>query len=122
MTQFYSKKKIKLQNQEEYSDDIVYDTIDILEELKNFVSHAYDLEGMLKVSMIQGELSCYLKFYKDAIIYLKKARDVATELDDNQSKMKAYNLMAFTYKKFKQYDNAIKCYKKLMQYAYLTND
>jgi tetratricopeptide (TPR) repeat protein len=49
---------------------------------------------------------------------LKAVRDFASELSDITMKMKAYEYLGESYMESKDYSNAIKSYKKLMQLSW----
>ena len=57
-----------------------------------------------------------------SIKVFKKARDISSELRDLDAKMEAYKELGNAYSIDRNYENSIKCYKKLMIYAWKAKD
>jgi tetratricopeptide (TPR) repeat protein len=60
--------------------------------------------------------------YTDAVKSFYLARDVALMEKDTNKALEAYIALANVYKEMKEYENALKCYKICLVYAWLLND
>ena len=72
--------------------------------------------------MILGTIYIYIDQPLPSIKAFKNARDISSELYDLNAKMEAYRELGNSYSLGKKYENAIKCYKKLMIYSWKMKD
>ena len=97
-------------------------TVERLEKLEEMSMHAYDVEVLKEVSFSLGLVHTFFGNHQNALRCLRQARNLADEVGAVDDKKYAYRLMAKSYQRLKQYGNAVKCYKKLMESAWDTGD
>ena len=81
-----------------------------------------DLEVLFKVhkvlSLIWRELNNYEKERMNLILM----KDIAGMMKNKQRKNEAYELLGICYMEMKEYEKALKCFKKQLEYAWSNND
>jgi tetratricopeptide (TPR) repeat protein len=97
-------------------------TIEPLSKILKIGFHAYDLDTVLLVLHLRSLVYVYFDSYKCAINDLKTLRRAADELQDYQTKMIAYELMGKCFIDIKEYNYALKCFKKELEISWISND
>lgn len=83
-----------------------------LSEIIKVGFHAYDLDTVLLALHLRALVSVYFDHYQFAIGDLKMLRRVSDELEDENMKMVAYDVMGQCFMKIREYTMSLKCHKK----------
>jgi tetratricopeptide (TPR) repeat protein len=75
-----------------------------------------------EVILLQGLVACYFNSWLKGINFYKRAADLAMEISNQEMKKVAYTGLAKCYQECKNYKVAVRCYKKLLQAAWDTED
>eukprot|EP00347_Sterkiella_histriomuscorum_P022582 403337936 len=97
-------------------------TMESLEKLQELAAYAYDLEILKETNLVQAMVCVYFGQWTQAIKYFKNCRDLADELNSVEDKKVAYKHMGKCYQELKNSKCAIRCFKKLLENAWDTND
>ncbi len=73
---------------------------------------ANDFQLLMKIYNLIGVLLLNNRKFVKAIKYFKTLRDIAEEIEQDKIKLQAYSLLGSCYQFMKEYENAIKCFKK----------
>ena len=100
-------------------------------KLFDTIQHAYELSAVAKTFIhtnaafyslkFLATLLMHLEFTKDAINIFTTLRDLGYELLNWSYVIQAFELLARTFQKSQQYEEAVIAYKKILQLAWVTN-
>eukprot|EP00347_Sterkiella_histriomuscorum_P001099 403373330 len=93
-----------------------------IDEMLSMASHAYDLETLRTTFHLKAVVSIFFDDYQSALVAFRCLRNVAADEENDYSKMLAYENMGKCYNALKNYENAIKCFKKQLELAWRHND
>lgn len=86
--------------------------IDTLKIVTRLGQLANDFNLLMKLHNLVGVLLLNKRDFLGAIHEFKTLRDMAEEIEQDKVRMNAYQLLGSCYQFMKEYENAIKCFKK----------
>eukprot|EP00347_Sterkiella_histriomuscorum_P024572 403330650 len=92
--------------------------INSLEEIIQMSKYAYDIDLLSKVLKLQAQIAIFFNDFRGAVVIYKIIRNVASDEGNDFNKMITYCDLGQCYNQLKEYENSIKCYKKLLELAW----
>ena len=94
-------------------------TVNILNWALRLSLAVMDVSVIQQCHILQGFVLFNFRDIPNAMQHFYKLRDIASEEDDYHTKLFAYKYLALGYSMEKDYENAIKCGKKMLELSWI---
>jgi len=97
-------------------------TLDMLKNTIRIGQLANDYNLLMKIHNLLGVILLNKRDFLPAIHEFKLLRDIAEEAENDKMRLHAYLMLGNCYQLMKEYENAIKCYKKQLEISWSKGD